>query len=451
MKKKILLISANQLGIPYPVYPLGVSYLKTYIQNKLPDIEIGVFDFIDKNYTDFAEFLNVFQPDYVGISLRNIDDVNIYKKESYVQHYKSIIENTRKFSKSKIILGGAGFSIFPEIIFNYLNPDFGIFGEGEEQFYKLIVALENSIDYSQIENLLYKKNASLFFNKKNQSIKKLELQFEPALLDYYWHHSGMLNIQTKRGCPYNCIYCTYPLIEGHNVRTLDIDRIIETLSDLSNNKKIDYVFFTDSIFNINNDYNIELAENIIKNKINIHWGAYFNFCNLDEKILHLFQRAGLRHIEFGTESLSDTMLRNYNKPFNLSEIFNISNICIKLGIDYAHFLILGGYGETAETLSETFANSKKMDKTIYFPFIGMRIYPGTRLCEIALEEKKIAPTDNLLSPTYYISDKIDLIKLKEDAIKTGKRWVFPDDDLSKVMNKMRDKNKKGPLWEYLIS
>lgn len=450
MAKKILLVSANQLSVPYPVYPLGISYLKTYLQNKLPHLEIEVFDFIDKDYNDFNSFLDEFQPDYTGISLRNIDDVNIYKKESYIHHYRSIVENTRKFSKSKIIIGGAGFSIFPETLFCMLDPDFGIYGEGEEQFYKLLTSLENNSDFSNIENLLYKKNEFIIFNKKNQSIKKLELQFEQELTDYYWHHSGMLNIQTKRGCPYNCIYCTYPLIEGHNVRTLSADSIVETLYDLSENKKIDYVFFTDSIFNINNDYNIELAEKIIKKKIKIHWGAYFNFCNFDEETIRLFQRAGLKHIEFGTESLSDTMLKNYNKPFEVAEIFEASKICNKLGIDHAHFLILGGYGETAETLNETFENSKKMERTIYFPFIGMRIYPSTYLHKIALEEKKIESSNDLLAPSFYISDKIDLNKLKVDAVKTGKRWVFPDDELSDIMNKMRDKNKKGPLWEYLI-
>jgi hypothetical protein len=91
-----------------------------------------------------------------------------------------------------------------------------------------------------------------------------------------------------------------------------------------------------------------------------------------------------------------------------------------------------------------------MENTVYFPFIGMRIYPGTRLYKIALEENKIEPSNDLLPPAYYISDKIDIGTLKEDAFKTKKRWIFPDDELSGIMSKMRDKNKKGPLWEYLI-
>jgi hypothetical protein len=62
----------------------------------------------------------------------------------------------------------------------------------------------------------------------------------------------------------------------------------------------------------------------------------------------------------------------------------------------------------------------------------------------------VAPADKLLAPVYYVSRDIDTLRLKEKALKTGKRWVFPDDDLSEIMTKMRNRNKKGPLWEYLV-
>lgn len=435
---------------PYPVYPLGISYIATYLRCRLPDFEIRLFDFIDKDYAEYTALLQDFNPDYTGVSLRNIDDVNLYVRESFIVHYKQIVEETRNSSSCKIIIGGAGFSIFPELLFNTLNPDFGIYGEGEERLYELISALENNAPYSQINSLVYKKGEKIIFNKEKQSLRNPDVVFEPDMLDFYWQHSGMLNIQTKRGCPYKCIYCTYPVIEGHNVRTLDIDCIAETIYELYTKNKIDYFFFTDSVFNISNDYNIKLAEKIISKNTDIKWGAYFNFCNLDEEILRLFKRAGLRHIEFGTESLSDTMLVNYNKPFTMSDVFDISRICVKLEIDYAHFLILAGYGETEATLNETFENSKKIERTVFFPFIGMRIYPGTRLHEIALAENKVAADDDLLIPKYYISDKADINTLKEKAGKTGQSWVFPDQDFSEIMVKMRMKNKKGPLWEYQI-
>ena len=451
MKKKILLVSANQLAVPYPVYPLGISYLKTYLKNNLPDHEIFTFDFLDNSYESFKMFVLDLKPVYTGISLRNIDDVNIYKKESYIRHYRNIIEELRNVSDCIIILGGAGFSIFPEILFNFLEPDFAIQGEGEESFFKLICAIENNTSPEKIEGLLFKKKGTLVINREKNCIRELDLEFEDNFLDFYWQKSGMLNIQTKRGCPYHCIYCTYPLIEGTKVRTLNADKIVESLSDFYRNKGIDYFFFTDSIFNISNEFNYRLAEGIIREKINIKWGAYFNFCNLDEKFLKVLKKAGLEHIEFGTESLSETVLKAYNKPFSLDEIFKACETCNKLGINFAHFLILGGYGETEDTIDETFRNSSKIENTVYFPFIGMRIYPGTKLHEIALEEKKIERNDDLLEPKYYISDKFEMSLLKQKAKESGKRWVFPDEDLSVTMNRMRAKNKKGPLWEYLIS
>ena len=449
-KNKILLISANQYAIPYPVYPIGLSYISTFLQNRLPDYDIRIFDLILKNLDDLIEDIKDYKPDYFGISLRNIDDVNIYSKETFINSYKNIIDEIRKISKSIIIIGGSGFSIFPEELFGFLKPDFGIVGDGEESFYKLISALNNKSDYGSIDGLVYFNKNNIIINSRKYYSEDLNYCYEENLIDYYWKNSGMLNIQTKRGCPYNCIYCTYPLIEGNKVRLLNSDRIIEALSDIYFNKRIDYVFFTDSVFNINNDFNIELAEKIIKNKIGIKWGGYFSFRNLNEKLLILLKKAGLTHIEFGTESICNTTLKKYGKQFTVSDIIEKSKICNKLDIDFAHFMILGGYGETEDTLNETFENSKKINRTVFFPFIGMRIYPGTKLFEIAIKEKIIHKDDNLLEPTYYISDKINMSTIKEKALKTGKRWVFPDEDMTEVMNKMRLKNKKGPLWEYLI-
>jgi radical SAM superfamily enzyme YgiQ (UPF0313 family) len=427
--KKLILVSANRHALPYPVYPLGISYLKAHLAEKIPALEIYIFDFMTGSFDEYIRFLTLLQPDYAGISLRNIDDVNIYKQESFISHYKQIIDHTRRHCKGVIIIGGSGFSIYPKLLYETLDPDFGIYGEGEISLQQLITALENNHDYTNINGLLYKQNGQVIINKRNGYFRAPVLKFDETLIDYYWQNSGMLNIQTKRGCPYKCIYCTYPLIEGHTIRTLDPGQIVKTLSDLYFNNKMDYVFFTDSVFNISNQFNLELAERMIAAKL---------------------KQAGLRHIEFGTESLSDTMLRNYGKPFTVEDILSISGICNKLEIDFAHFLILGGYGETEQTLDETFENSKKIERSVFFPFVGMRIYPGTRLHKIALQEKVVKKEDPLLEPVYYVSKDIDLASLKGKARQSGKRWVFPDEDMSEIMLRMRKRNKKGPLWEYLI-
>jgi radical SAM superfamily enzyme YgiQ (UPF0313 family) len=448
--KNILLISANAYTTPYPVYPLGISYLYTYLQKRLLHHNFRFFDFNRQSLSDFYQILSNGGFDIVGLSLRNIDDNNLYEKNSFIAWYKQIMGIIRAESSAKVVIGGPGFSIFPELLFDTLQPDFGIKGEGEEALLQLIGCIDNGSDYKHIEGLVYKTSRDkIKVNPRINFINSLELSFDKDLVDYYWSKGGMLNLQTKRGCPYNCIYCSYPVIEGSKIRTLDVDFIIETLKDLYFNMGITYVFFTDSVFNISNEYNIQLAKQIIKSGVKMNWGAYFSPHNITREELTLFKKAGLTHIEFGTESFSDQQLKNYRKHFTFNEVLEISQICSDLGIFFAHFLILGGYGETEQSLNETFENSKKIPLSVYFPYIGMRIYPNTELFKVAVAEGRIKDVKDVLEPVYYISNAINLDTLKDRALATKKKWIFPDYDDQGMMERFRLRKKRGPLWEFL--
>ena len=448
--KKILFVSANNYKVPYPVYPIGISYLYTYLVKNLPDFEFTLFDFNLNSFDDFEHLLKENSYSYIEVSLRNVDDTNIYAKNTFIFHYKNIFSYLRKYSKSILIVGGSGFSIFPKLIFGELLPDFGIKGEGEESNLKLIYALENNLKLTDIEGLVYCDSfGNIIVNERDKYLHRLELQFDNSLVDYYWDKSGMLNIQTKRGCPNKCIYCSYPVIEGRVVRTLEPNIVVNNIMALKKTKKVNYFFFTDSIFNINKKYNAELCNLLIDNNVNVSWGAYFSPNNLTYDDLVLYKKAGLTHIEFGTDSFSDVQLNNYCKGFSFADVELTSCYCYDLGIFYAHFLILGGYGETEETLDETFENCKKIEHSVFFPYVGMRIYPSTKLCEIALQEGVIHDVSELINPIYYVSDKIDINNLQKKAELTGKKWFFPDDQISPMMSKLRQKRIRGPLWEYL--
>jgi radical SAM superfamily enzyme YgiQ (UPF0313 family) len=456
MKKCIALVSANMHRIPYPVYPLGISYLTSYLSIHLPDCEVQVFDFNRGTYDSFAAFLKCNEFDLVGISLRNFDDsTHTYCTNLFIAHYREIMRIARAHTQAPVVLGGAGFSVFPELIFNELNPDYAILGEGEAALKELIAALSDGSDPTAIDRLAWRDadgkfriNASGKMPGTNYISSPL-LHVENDWAEYYWHSSGMLNIQTKRGCPYNCIFCSYPLIDGRTVRTLDAKTVVANIEELYFAKGISYLFFTDSIFNIHKDYNEELARRLTESKADIRWGAYFAPHNLTADDLKLYQQSGLTHVEFGSDSLSDRQLEHYNKKFRMSDIREQSMYCSNLGIFYAHFLILGGYGETDETLDETFAHSRELGLTVYFPYIGMRVYPDTQLCDIALREGLIRSPNDLINPVYYLSKEIDPATIEPRAKATGQRWIFTDDEPSPVIDRLRQRGKKGPLWEFL--
>ncbi|MCG8334183.1 MAG: radical SAM protein [Proteobacteria bacterium] len=447
---KILLVSPNRFREPYPVYPLALSYLKSYLEKRSTGLEIELFDFNNDDLAFFRKLLLEFKPDLVGFSLRNIDTVNYFNDIHFVQECRDLIEEVKSHSDAMTVLGGAGFSIFPETIFNLIRPDYGVFGEGEESLYQLIDALREDRNVADIEGLLYLNDGEVVFNQRKTYCKDPELIFDDHLVDHYWETAGMLNLQTKRGCPYRCAYCTYPLIDGAKIRAHNPEKVVWSLKELNKNKGIDYFFFTDSVFNIHNPYNIELAEHIVRAELNIQWGAYFTPHNLDFELLALLKKSGLTHLEFGTESLSNSTLKAYNKNFLVEDVFETAGLCKKLDLFTAHFLILGGPGESEQTVAETIQNSKCIDKTVFFPYFGMRIYPHTGVYEQAVAEGKIKREDSLLDPIYYLVEDIDFESVKKRARETQNRWIFPDENFQKPMEMMRKRGLKGPLWELLI-
>ncbi|MFQ7502623.1 MAG: B12-binding domain-containing radical SAM protein [Alistipes finegoldii] len=302
-----------------------------------------------------------------------------------------------------LIIGGAGFSIYPQAFMRELGADYGIHGEGEGPLAELIGAGagETGADIPAVytrdgrtgngpmgngpaENRLSENERTENTPTENERtnsptgnertgngrrsyLPAIEVEFEPELTGYYWKRSGMLNIQTKRGCPYDCIYCSYPSIDGRCVRTMDPEAIAENILRAKRDYGISYLFFTDSVFNIGPEYNVRLAEMLIRRRTDIRWGAYFSPRGIDAEQMRLFRASGLTHIEFGTESFCDRTLEAYGKRFTFGDVERASRLALDEGVYYAHFLILGGYGDTREHVRETIENSRRLEYTVMFP------------------------------------------------------------------------------------
>lgn len=459
----ILLISANRHTSPYPVYPLGISYLKTYLERTINGIRVDTADCNLLTDEQLSQRIRTLAPRYIGVSLRNVDGANSLDRRGFLPEYKALIDVIRAASDAPLIIGGAGFSIYPQAFMRELGADYGIHGEGEGPLAELIGALERGETGADIPAVYTRdgrtgnrctENGSAgneyTENGRRSYLPAIEVEFEPELTGYYWKRSGMLNIQTKRGCPYECIYCSYPHIDGRCVRTMDPEIIAENILRAKRDYGINYLFFTDSVFNIRPEYNVRLAETLIRRGTNVAWGAYFSPRGIDAEQMRLFRASGLTHIEFGTESFCDRTLEAYGKRFTFGDVVRASRLALDNGVYYAHFLILGGYGDTREHVRETIENSRRLEYTVMFPYAGMRIYPHTRLAELAAKEGAIGRDDDLMAPSYYISRDFDLEEVRRAALATGKAWVFPDDPQSALVDTLRLKrNKKGPLWEYL--
>ncbi len=447
MEYRVALISLNRLREPYPVYPLATAYLKPYIEEHLPMCKVDILDMNMVDDQELVRYIESEKPHFICASIRNVDGANSLDRRAFFGAYRDTIDKIKSCSDSPIIIGGAGYSIFPEQFVEELGADYGIEGEGEAALCELLEALIEGRPTADIQRVTHRGGQR---NHNCRHILSPQAEYDPSLVEYYWKQSGMLNIQTKRGCPYNCIYCTYPQIDGRTVRTMSVEKIVETIAKAKRDFGANYWFFTDSVFNIKSEFNRELCEALVERDLGISWGAYFSPSNITDEQMALYKRSGLTHIEFGTESFCDETLEAYGKRFTFEDVLHASELALKHNVYYSHFLILAGYGESREQLHTTIENSRELHHTVIFPYVGMRIYPGTELYRRALEDGVVTDQTDMLMPQYYLQSDFDLDETKRLAEATGKAWIFPDAPQNDMMTMLKVKrNKKGPLWEYL--
>lgn len=445
----VLLISANTLTAPYPVYPLGLDYVAAALQ---PRHKVSIADMNLINTKALAKWVDELNPGAVGISLRNVDNTDTTDPQGFIAGYRKLVQVLRKHTDAPIILGGAGFSIFPEKILSALDADYGISGEGE-RLAALLEAIENQQSVESLPGIVIPEKpyrpADPFM-----VIPSRNLDPEYEHLGFYLRYGGMLNIQTKRGCPFKCIYCTYPHIEGKRFRLIDPVEVAQT-AQIAQDAGAKYFFITDSAFNADIEHSLAVADEFLKKGISIPWGAFLAPLKMPDHYFETLKSAGMSHAEFGTESLSDRVLKAYGKPFNRSHVLRAHDQAIAADLHVAHYFLLGGPGETANTLASTLSHIDKLKKSVLFLFCGMRIYPHTALYDLAVRQGRIDSSQDLLEPVFYESAGIqrELIIERVTAMAAKRvNWVIGSggDDTSELVRRMYEKGYSGPLWEFLI-
>jgi len=447
---KVLLISANTLKIPYPVYPLGLDYVAGCLDSRYETRIVDLNDFISLDA--LGTFIREFSPDFVGVSIRNIDNTDVISCRSFLSEYQNLIRQVRMNSAARIILGGSGFTIFPVEFMQALDADYGIAGEGE-RFSLLLDALEKNADVKSIPGIVTKATTGIVYQPWDGAIKR---HFDPEGLPakFYLSYGGMLNLQTKRGCPFHCSYCTYPHIEGGRMRFFPPREIAASARELQD-AGAKYIFITDSAFNASYDHSREVARAFIEARVSVPWGGFFVPTVPPAGYYKLMGDAGLSHVEFGTESLSDAILANLRKPFVTRDVFTAHLAALEAGLHIAHYFLLGGPGENQQTLQETLTGLDRLERAVFFFFCGIRIYPHTALHDIALREGQITAGQNILSPVFYRSPHItvgEIMKTVENHANGRLNWLIGAGEAkaTRVLPKLYKRGLTGPLWEYLI-
>lgn len=446
----ILLISVNREKTPYPVFPLGLSYLTSSLAAAGHRLQVLDLCFIEDPHAALVKTLNESKPDAVLMSIRNIDNLAHPNARFFLGEIKTFVDLCR--GRAPVILGGAGFSLMPREALEFLGGDYGVVGEGEEVVPELLACLSRGDVPDFLPGILVRGAAGYLPPQPVKYISRPDRGM--FTVDRYNREGGMINVQTKRGCPFTCIYCNYPLLEGTRTRLRPISEIIAEIRDLKEISGTDYIYFVDDIFNYPPEFAEKLCQAIVAENIKISWSAFINPAFVTPELFEIMAKAGCDAVEFGTDSGSPIMLKNLGKSFGVEQIRSASSLCRELGIDSAHYILFGGPGETETTIDESFALMDELEPTAVLCMTGIRIYPGTPLHRLAVEEGIVAPDASLLEPVFYLSPQVkdSLCDLVLERALVRKNWAAPGLEINMsaaMLQALRHFSVHGPVWKMM--
>jgi len=352
-----------------------------------------------------------------------------------------------------VVLGGSGFTLMPKEILHFLGADGGIIGEGEEAF---PLALTEGADFSpsRLKEFLPRGKKVLLGPAVIQDLDSLPSPDWASLeLKNYFQKGGMGNLQTKRGCPFSCAYCTYPLIEGRNVRVRSPQRVADEAEALLG-QGVQNAFLVDNIFNFPEGHARAVCRAFAERALPLQWSCYAHPGYFSRALAEDMKRAGCTGVEFGTDSGSPRVLARLGKNFSPDDARQASRFAREAGLEVCHSLSLGGPGETEETLEETFRLMEEIAPTAVIAMIGLRIFPGTGLAYQALAEGLIDPGTDFLEPLFYLSPAVRerVVEIARERAGRHPNWILPGLSINvslRLQAKLRKIGVKGPLWEHM--
>lgn len=404
---RVLLISANTEQFNMPAMPLGLACVAEAVRIAGHDVTMLDLMFQTDVSTTLEDMISKVQPECIGISVRNIDDQQIENTQFLIKKIKQVVSVCRDFSTSPIVLGGAGYSMFPESALAYLDADFGIAGEGEIAFTALLNHLQNDNDPTKIPGLYIKGQGSQEPKILCRNLDQLLLPETSILSDSASQsHEPWIPVQTRRGCALKCSYCSTSTIEGPILRKRSPEIVSEWLESWVRAGYANF-FFVDNTFNLPPAYAKSICQMILERKLDMSWRCIIYPNKVDRELVELMATAGCKQISLGFESGSVQMLKNLNKQFTLDDVRAVSDMFADRGIEQMGFLLLGGPGETKQSVEESlaFADDLKLDSLRITA--GIRIYPNTKLAETSIDQGVISHPANLLHPHFYLSQELE--------------------------------------------
>lgn len=411
---KILIISTNRNQFPVPVMPLGACMVADASQKNGHEVRLLDMMFERKPLSALRSELAEWHPEVIGLSVRNIDNNDMHSPSFFLKELVPLINTMRGMSKAVVVLGGAAVSVMPEELLRYTGADMAVLGDGETVFPLLLEKLlggkrlEELFGVARIEDGVFYSNSCA---PSENSCQCASPDFSRWInIKNYLSRLSTVPLQTKLGCHFKCIYCTYRKIEGSRYRLVNPDEVADTVKVLAS-RDLRYIEFVDNVFNSPYDHAVSICEKLAE----VRGGASLTSLELnplfiDDELITAMDRAGFSGIGITVESASDRVLEGLKKGFSSEHVHKTAAVIRRHELPCVWIFMMGGPNETEETVRETlrFAENSIRPQDVAFFGTGIRIYPDTELEAVARKQGLLLlSADKMLEPVFYLSPMVE--------------------------------------------
>jgi radical SAM superfamily enzyme YgiQ (UPF0313 family) len=404
---RVLLLASNTERINMVTLPLGLGLVAAATRRAGHDVTF--LDLLNANDPDAAvrRAFEAARPEVVGISVRNIDDQTRDNPRFLLEQVKPVVETCRACSRVPVVLGGPGYSIFPEAALAYLGADFGVCGDGEAAFPALLDCLQAGCDPADVPGVHVRGQQPRVKPLFPADLDAFPLWDEVLEAPSHADSSDLwIPLQGRRGCPNDCSYCSTARIQGRRIRARSPRQVAGRVALLLQ-AGFRRFYFVDNSFNIPESHAFELCRCLKEIAPEATWRCILYPHRVGEELVRAMAEAGCVEVSLGFESGSERVLREMNKRFAPADVRATSDLLAAHGIRRMGFLLLGGPGETRETVEQSLAFADSLHLDFLKITVGIRIYPGTPLARRAVEEGMISADDDLLFPRFYLAPGLE--------------------------------------------
>lgn len=438
---RVLLVNTNRMKPA--IAPIGLDYLADSVNAAGHEARLLDLCFSADVNADICGAVAAFCPDVVGMSVRNTDDCYFSGQGFFLPDVREMVDTLNAVTDAPIVMGGVGFSVMPEQVMDFCGVDYGIAGEGEQGFVKLLSAFEYGSPLADVPNLLYRAEGRV---RRNSAVDVPLDRLPPwsrSLADNprYFAEGGQAGFETKRGCNMKCMYCADPVSKGRHVRLRRPATVVDELKSLLV-QGIDHFHTCDCEFNIPGEHAKDVCRAIIDAGLgeSVRWYAYCSITPFDREMADLFKRAGCAGVDFGADSGSAAILRSLGRHFSPDDLANTASLCHEYGIPFMYDLLLGSPGDTRETVGETIDLTRRIDADCVGVAMGVRVYDGTAMAEFVRSEGDMIANPNLygvkndnpdfLKPVFYISPDLGdgIVSYLHDLVGDDPRFFLPSNE-----------------------